>query len=150
MKEKDRVEKIISKIACHNNGEVIDFTYNRNGPRCFIKVVLGGNSSDYNIDLERITEVTKQVKRNQEFEDIVPEDYHLEISSPGADYPMKTRRDFTRNKGKKIRLKHDNLDVKTPITGNLDKINEEGIYLLVDEEKIFFSYDEIKFGKVIF
>lgn len=150
MKEKDRVKKIISEITGHSDSEVIDFTYNRNGPRCFIKVVLGGNSPDYNIDLERITEVTKQVKRNQEFEEIVPEDYHLEISSPGADYPMKSKRDFTRNQGRKIRLKHDNLDVKTPITGKLVEIDDEGIYLLVAEEKIFFSYDEIKFGKVIF
>lgn len=150
MKEKKQIEKIISEIAIHNEGDVIDFTYNRQGKRCYIKVVVGGLKPDYNIDLQRITDITKEVKRHPDFESIVPEDYRLEVTSPGADYPMKSSKDFTRNKGYKIRLRHDNLEVKTPITGELTEVDEKGIHLLIDDEDIFFEYSKIDFGKVIF
>jgi ribosome maturation factor RimP len=150
MKEKDKIESIIKDIAKHNEGDVIDFTYNRKGKRCFVKVVLGGLNPDYNIDLQRITDITKEIKRNTEFEEIVPEDYRLEVTSPGADYAMKTEKDFTRNQDRKIRLRHNNLEVKTPVTGELVEVGKEGIYLQIDNDKIYFSYDEIEFGKVIF
>lgn len=150
MREKAQVEKIVRKIAQENMGEVIDFTYNRKGKRCFIKVVVGGLKPDYNINIQEITEITKEIKRNPEFDKIVPEDYRLEVTSPGSDYPMKTIKDFTRNIGQKIRLRHDNLEVKTPVTGKLVEVGDKGVYLKISDEKIFFRFDQIEYGKVIY
>ena len=150
MREKSKVEEIIRKTALQNDAEVVDFTYNRKGKRCFIKVVVSGLVPDYNVNIQTITDITKAIKRNPEFDEIVPEDYRLEVTSPGSDYPMKNFKDFTRNKDQKIRLRHDNLEVKTPITGELVEVNEDGIYLSTSQGKVFFSYEKIDFGKVIY
>jgi len=63
---------------------------------------------------------------------------------------MKNKKDFTRNQGRKIRLRHNNLDIKTPVTGELVEVGPNGIYLQIDKDRIYFSYDEIEYGKVIF
>ena len=150
MKEKNKVLEIVNTIADKNKAEVIDYTYNRNREHCFLKIVLGGIEGDYNIDLSQITAVTKAIRSNQEFEEIVPEDYKMEVTSPGSDYPMRSKKDFTRNKGQKVRLKHDNLEIKTPVVGKLIKVEDNGIFLEISGEEKFFDYQKINFGKVCF
>ena len=150
MREKSKIEEITREVARRNDAEVVDFTYNRQGKRCFIKIVVCGLKPDFNVNIQTITEITKEIKRNSEFDGIVPEDYRLEVTSPGSDYPLKNFKDFTRSKGQKVRLRHDNLEVKTPITGEIVEVIEDGIYLSTSQGKVFFSYEQIDFGKVIY
>lgn len=54
--------------------------------------------------------VSREVAPLLEVEDIISKAYHLEVSSPGLDRPLRTERDYSRNIGKKIKLTFDDVE----------------------------------------
>jgi ribosome maturation factor RimP len=70
-----------------------------------------------------------------EVEDIIRHAYTLEVSSPGAERPLKRLEEFIRFSGKKIRVKlNDPVDNQRVFCGILTGVNEEknSITLAVD------------------
>ncbi|MCW5213715.1 ribosome maturation factor RimP, partial [Desulfobulbus sp. TB] len=67
--------------------------------RLFIDRLEGG------VNVDDCAAVSRQVGTLLEVEDIIQHAYTLEVSSPGAERPLKRLRDFIRFSGKKIRVK---------------------------------------------
>jgi ribosome maturation factor RimP len=83
------------------------------------------------------------------------EDYELNVSSPGADQPLKLHRQYVKNTGRSLRIK---LDQDRIISGKLEEVTDEGIRILPDPDKkkkkeipqsIFINFSEIIEAKVI-
>lgn len=56
------------------------------------------------VSVDDCTAVSKEIGHLLEVEDVISAAYHLEVSSPGLDRPLKTERDFTRNRGGKVKI----------------------------------------------
>lgn len=64
-------------------------------------------------------------------EDIGP--YRLEVSSPGPNRPLKTKADFIRFQGERIKIEtHDVVEGRKKITGILEKTNDDSVTIAVD------------------
>jgi len=64
-------------------------------------------------------------------DDIGP--YRLEVSSPGPNRPLKTKADFIRFQGEKIKIEtHDVVEGRRKFTGILEKTNDESVTIAVD------------------
>jgi ribosome maturation factor RimP len=64
-------------------------------------------------------------------EDIGP--YRLEVSSPGPNRPLKTKADFIRFQGERIKIEtHEVIDGRKKFTGILEKTNEDSVTIAVD------------------
>jgi ribosome maturation factor RimP len=64
-------------------------------------------------------------------EDIGP--YRLEVSSPGPNRPLKTKADFIRFQGEKIKIEtHDVVEGRRKFTGILEKTNDDSVTIAVD------------------
>lgn len=87
------------------------------------------------------------------------EDFHLEVTSPGADQPLKLREQYIKHGGRKMQVELKN---GKQLTGTLLKVTEEGIVLREDlsgrkkkktneegSDSIPILWDDIKQGKVI-
>ncbi|NMB71091.1 MAG: ribosome assembly cofactor RimP [Bacteroidales bacterium] len=87
------------------------------------------------------------------------EDFHLEVSSPGADQPLKIREQYLKHRGRKMQIE---LLTGKQLTGTLREVSEEGIILeqeIPDGKKknsegkgsgiVSLGWEEIKQGKVI-
>jgi ribosome maturation factor RimP len=59
---------------------------------------------DAGITVNDCSVVSREIGQLLEVEDVISRAYHLEVSSPGLDRPLKTERDFTRNIGKKVKV----------------------------------------------
>lgn len=60
------------------------------------------------------------------------EDFALDVSSPGLDQPFRVLRQYTKNVGKTIKVKHANGDT---YVGKLKDVDDVGIKLLITEKK---------------
>ncbi|MFA4838888.1 MAG: hypothetical protein WC703_05380 [Candidatus Neomarinimicrobiota bacterium] len=143
---KEKAKEIIGRIVEANDCYLIDVAINLQGARQFIKVAA---ESDKGINIERIIRITKEIKADAEFDALMPDAYQLEVTSPGVDYPLKTRRDFLRNTGRSVKVRIEIDGVKSSVEGNIVSADETGVTLETAKGNLVFAYSNIEFGKVL-
>ena len=59
--------------------------------------------------------------------------YRLEVSSPGPNRPLKTKADFIRFQGERIKIEtHEVVEERKKFTGILEKTNDDSVTIAVD------------------
>jgi ribosome maturation factor RimP len=87
--------------------------------------------SDSGFTLEKAISINRRIRKQVEEAALYPEgDYSLEVSSPGVDTPLKMRRQFVKNIGRKLEIELLNEEAKG-IVGRLLEVGESD--LVVEE-----------------
>jgi ribosome maturation factor RimP len=96
------------------------------------------------VGLEDCERVSREVSAQLDAADPIPGAYTLEVSSPGFDRVLRTRAHFGRFVGQRV-----SVELKEPragrrrYTGTLLAVDESGIELQVDRERVVVTFDEI-------
>ena len=70
--------------------------------------------------------------------------YILNVSSPGLDRPIKTQRDFLKNKDKLVELTlYKQKNGQKKYVGNLADFSDDSITLLIDDKSVTFERSEV-------
>ena len=70
--------------------------------------------------------------------------YILNVESAGLDRPIKTQRDFLRNKGKEVEVKlYKKLDGKKSFVGNLMEFDDTKVVLSLENQKQTFAREDV-------
>ncbi len=70
--------------------------------------------------------------------------YILNVESAGLDRPIKTQRDFLRNKGKEVEVKlYKKLDGKKSFVGNLMEFDDTKVVLSLEKQKQTFAREDV-------
>jgi len=80
--------------------------------------------------------------------DLIPWNYRLEVSSPGLDRPLKTRKDFMKNQGRKISLSFFSEGTKKYVEGTILKTSDELLYVQASDETISVPFSSIQKAKI--
>jgi ribosome maturation factor RimP len=76
--------------------------------------------------------------------------YTLEVSSPGADRPLRAPRDFARNVGRDVRvLRTEGAEGQRELLGTVVAATDEGVTLELDDAEVTVTYEQIDHGKVV-
>lgn len=66
--------------------------------------------------------------------------YRLEVSSPGPNRPLKTKADFIRFQGERIKIEtHEVMEGRKKFTGILEKTNDDSVTIAVDGKSLDIS-----------
>jgi ribosome maturation factor RimP len=95
----------------------------RPGPKK-ISVILDG---DTGISIDDCAEVSRQLSKHLDESSLIDDNYILEVSTPGLDQPLKLRRQYKRNIGRKLRVQKVD---QTLVEGKLSVVDEELITLI--------------------
>jgi ribosome maturation factor RimP len=98
----DRVKATANSILSSEDMEIVDVEYRREPVGWVLRLIIdkiGG------VTLDDCTRVSQEMGRSLDVEDLISNSYHLEVSSPGLDRPLKNERDFMRFSGRRIRVK---------------------------------------------
>jgi ribosome maturation factor RimP len=98
----DRVKATANSILSSEDMELVDVEYRREPGGWVLRLMIdkiGG------VTLDDCTRVSQEMGRSLDVEDLISNPYHLEVSSPGLDRPLKNERDFIRFSGRPIRVK---------------------------------------------
>ncbi len=114
---KEKVESLLGKaLEEHPSLFLIDFTI---GGDNTIKVVLDG---DKGVTLQDCMDVSRAIEHNLDREE---EDFSLEVASAGATSPLKMPRQYTKNIGRKLKVRTDSGEFE----GTLVQATENNITL---------------------
>ncbi len=93
--------------------------------------------------------VSRQISYLLDIEDIIPQKYHLEVSSPGLDRPLSTRRDFERNKGEKVIIKIINDDNTRVLTGVIEMLIDNEVVIKTDQRNERVNINDINKAELL-
>ena len=101
---------------------------------------------DENFGLDDVATVSRELGFLLDVEDVVDGAYKLEVSSPGADYPLIRPRQFKKNVGRPLRVKFGSKKVE----GELEAATDDGIEVArAGQEPLRLSYSDIDEAKVL-
>lgn len=131
MKIVEIVSEIAEPIAQENNFEIVDIEYLKEGKNWFLRIYIdkvGG--VDLN-DCARFNQLVSE-KIDTIEPDPIPYAYYLEVSSPGAERPLKTKEDFERAVGRYINVTlYNPVEGQNVYEGNLKELTDDTAVLLV-------------------
>jgi len=100
--------------------------------------------SEQGVNLDDCASVSREMSTWLDVEDLVEQAYHLEVSSPGLERPLKKLADFERFSGRKARVKiKEPRDEQRVFIGILGPVHENEVTLVVDEKPVQFDFEEI-------
>jgi ribosome maturation factor RimP len=146
------ISDLIGEIVANEGAELVDFECGGSSHRPVLRAyvdVPGGTT------IEACAELSRKIEARLDASDRVGERYTLEVSSPGLDRPLRTRRDFDRLRGRPIVVAmRREVAGRRELVGTLEAVGgEEGeaFWLLLRpeamEEPLRITADDIAFAR---
>ncbi|CAM3736627.1 ribosome maturation factor RimP [Mesobacillus thioparans] len=119
------VEELVTPILNENNLELVDIEYVKEGKNWFLRVYI---DKDNGIDIEECGIVSERLSEKLDAIDPIPHNYFLEVSSPGAERPLKKEKDYQKAIGKNVFIKtYEPIDGEKAFEGVLADYNGETV-----------------------
>jgi len=143
----DRVKDLIAPLLEQKGVNLVEISYRQIGRRKILRFLVDKTPG---ITLDECTVINEEIGAIMDKEDTIAASYVLEVSSPGLDRPIITKRDFDRAIGKKMDVfLKDPLKDKFQYTGTLEGVKEDSISLKVKNGLINIPLGIINKGKLL-
>ncbi|WP_100373169.1 ribosome maturation factor RimP [Bacillus sp. FJAT-45037] len=97
----DIVAELATPLMDERNLELVDVEFKKEGPDWFLRIYI---DSETGVDLEDCGKVSEQLSEKLDEFDPIPQAYFLEVSSPGAERPLKKAKDIEKAVGKNVHV----------------------------------------------
>jgi ribosome maturation factor RimP len=149
---KQKIEELLQPLLENDKFFVVDIKVSLSRVNSKVTVLI---DSDEGIGIDECTDISR--KLGKELDEVMPDKYTLEVSSPGVDFPLKSERMYRKNIGRNLKVK---LTDGKEITGRLEGLANQEITLIEDKkrtgkakndpiEPIIISLENIKEAQVI-
>lgn len=125
------VEELANPIVKELNLELVDIEYVKEGRDWFLRVFI---DKETGVDIEECGIVSERLSEKLDEVDPIPYNYFLEVSSPGAERPLKKEKDYVKAVGKNVFVKtYEPIDGEKVFEGKLTEFENK---ILTIEVKI--------------
>ena len=136
----DKINNIIADIM-PKDLVLIDLEQDKSS----IRIIVDGVKS---VDLDTTAYIAKKIRNSESLNKYLPEDFRLEVSSPGIDSPLTHPFQYKKNIGRQLNIKE--LSTSNEIKAKLTQVIEDGIVVNDNKGKtIKFKFDEIESATII-
>ena len=127
----DRVRALVEPILSDERMELVEIQYRREAHGWVLRFTI---DKEGGVTLEDCSRINHDVGRTLDVEDFIPTRYHLEVSSPGLNRPLKNEKDFLKYRNRLIKVKtFDPIDNRRQFKGKLLDLVENQIQMEIDE-----------------
>ncbi|MET3288534.1 ribosome maturation factor RimP [Brevibacillus fluminis] len=127
------VEDLLAPIMEEMNLEVVEVEYKKEGSNWFLRVFIDNESGT--IDIDDCGAVSERLSERLDEVDPIPTAYFLEVSSPGAERPLRKENDYRKAVGKHVHIvTKEEIDGHTVFEGELTSF-EEGVLTVAEAKK---------------
>ncbi|WP_066173105.1 ribosome maturation factor RimP [Bacillus marinisedimentorum] len=141
----DITEELVTPIVDEYGMELVDVEFVKEGKNWFLRVFI---DSPEGVDIEDCGKVSERLSEQLDEKDPIDMPYFLEVSSPGAERPLKKEKDFYNAVGKQVHVKtYEPIDGEKVFEGKLLDFNGERLSVEVTIKTRKKTYD-IPYEKV--
>lgn len=143
---KTKIVPVLISMIEMEGYECVECTFRQSQNACVLSVLIDTPGGPGVEDCEK---VSRKISEWLDDETGLTEKYYLEVSSPGAERPLKTAEHFRRFLGKKVLIK---LPQSKRVKGTLLAVDQDKkIHLqLLDGSERLIEFDEIKSANLVF
>jgi ribosome maturation factor RimP len=139
------VENIVTPIVNEIGLELVDIEYVKEGRDWFLRVYI---DKENGVDIEDCGIVSEKLSEKLDAIDPIPHNYFLEVSSPGAERPLKKDKDFEKAMGKNVFIKtYEPIDGEKAFEGILTQFDGETVTVEVKiktrKKSVVIPYDKV-------
>ncbi len=140
------IEELVTPILDDLNLELVDIEFLKEGRNWFLRVYI--DTPEGGIDIDQCALVSERLSLVLDEKDPIEQNYYLEVSSPGAERPLKKESDFEKAVGKFVYVKtYEPIKDMKEFQGYLKAYTEQGLELEVRiktrKMNIFIEKDKI-------
>lgn len=138
-------DELISPILRELDLELVDIEYVKEGKNRFLRVFI---DSPQGVDLDTCAAVSEKLSEALDAQDPIKEAYFLEVSSAGAERPLKKYEDFVGSVGKDVHLTtYEPVQGSKVFEGRLTEVNTQNVTIEV-KNKTKVDYVTLPFEKI--
>jgi ribosome maturation factor RimP len=141
---REKLIALIEPVLLRMGYELVELEHAAGRNQALVRIFIDRPQSEAGIGIDDCERVSHEVSALLDVEDPIPQAYTLEVSSPGTDRVLRTRAHFDRFVGSRVfvELKAPR-DGRKRYTGMLRVVQDEGIELEVDRQKVSVPFVEI-------
>lgn len=95
------VENLVKPIVESEGMELVDVEYKKEGKTWYLRIFIDKNAG---VTLDDCQNISYQIEKLLDVEDIISDSYTLEVSSPGIERPLKKISDYSRFKNRPVKI----------------------------------------------
>lgn len=138
---KSIVEEFTAPYLAEHGFQLVDVEYVKEGSNKFLRVFV---DKDGGIDIEDCGRISEFVSAKLDELDPISEAYFLEVSSPGAERPLKTADDVAKAVGSHVFVTtYEQIDKAKEFEGRLDSFDGATMTVIVGRKKVAIPYDKV-------
>jgi ribosome maturation factor RimP len=143
-----RVQELAERVAAANGVEALQTQLRRQGRTRVLSVVL---DADDPVEADVVERVTKELSQLLDDADPLPGSYVLEVTTPGLNRPLRTARDFRRQRGHEVRVTRAQAgsDATASVQGIVVAADEQAVTLELDGDRLEVPLSEVVRGTVV-
>jgi ribosome maturation factor RimP len=138
----EKVQSFLQALLPTLGLELFEVQFRKEGHGWVLRVFI---DSQEGVTLNHCSNVSRELSNYLDVEDFINHAYHLEVSSPGLERPLRSLGDFVRFQGKTAKVKlHHEIDNSKIVEGTIESVQEDMIHLrTIDGAIVRFSLDMI-------
>lgn len=148
----EKVTELVQPIIDRHNFELVEVEFVKEGQSWFLRVYI---DKDGGINIEECAMVSDELSEilDQQDPDPIPQAYFLEVSSPGAERPLKTEQDLEKSIGEYVHLSlYASVNKQKVFEGYLKSFeNNELVLDYLDKtrhKELKVTYDQVAFARL--
>jgi ribosome maturation factor RimP len=143
-----RLEDIIDPLAGERGLRLISVDIERRGRLLVVTVCLDREGG---IDVDTCAEMSEEISRHIDVEELISERYNLEVESPGLQRVLRKPREYRSFLGREVEVVlRQAFEGQQKMRGRLVAADDDGMTVIVDEEEITFPYNALKKTRLYF
>ena len=143
MPELEALEKIIGEVLAGLGLKLFSYTFSGHVLRVAI------DKENGNISVTDCEQASRALEKLFDERNMITQHYTLEVSSPGLDRPLKTREDYTRFTGRKVKVVVNNDGQQLVVIGWIKNVTAERLELeFKSKETRIYSWPDILSGRL--
>ncbi|WP_427854595.1 ribosome maturation factor RimP [Desulfotomaculum copahuensis] len=136
-----QVEEAAAPMAAALGLELVDVVYVKEGGNWYLRLFIDREGG---VTLDDCQAMSEKLDRWLDEVDPVPQSYHLEVSSPGLERPLKKPDDFRRFQGRMIQLStFAPVEGRKKFTGLLVGAGEESVQLEIQGRQLVIPMEQV-------
>ena len=104
--------------------------------------------SDSGITIDQLARINRSIHNNLVLPGLDIEKVSVEVTSPGASFPVKLARHFNRLAGHSMKIEHRSEAVQNPLDGEIVSATDESLTVKVKDEEMVLDMIDVIQGKV--
>ena len=142
----EAVTGLVRSVVEEQGFELVEVQFRPEAGGLVLRLVIFNQAG---IGVDDCAKVSREASCLLEVEDIIGHPFRLEVSSPGLDWPLRSKRDFERYKGRKIKVITSDSFGNKHLVGVIENVIEEHLCLVTAEEIFEIPIVEIVRGNLV-